>query len=106
MGGFPMAVELQQVPMVVEFAGLQVKKTLVLWSIVGLVLQRRCELGYIIVGGVVQFVRRTYHIMLVDWVEGVAVVLVGIVVVVEEHLEGGVQKNLFSMVVEEYSILV
>ena len=32
-----------------------------------------------------QFVRRTYHIMLVDWAEGVAVVLVGIVVVVEEH---------------------
>ena len=30
MGGFPMAVELQQVPMVVEFAGLQVKKTTVL----------------------------------------------------------------------------
>ena len=32
-----------------------------------------------------QFVRRTYHIMLVDWAEGVVVVLVGIVVVVEEH---------------------
>ena len=42
-------------------------------------------MGYIIVGGVVQLVRRTYHIMLVDWAEGVAVVLVGIVVVVEEH---------------------
>ena len=53
MGGFPMAVKLQQVLVVVEFPGLQVKKTPVLWSVVGLTIQCRRELGYIIVGKVV-----------------------------------------------------
>ena len=39
-----------------------------------------------------QLVRRTYHIMLVDWAKGVAVVLVGIVVVEEEHWKVEFQK--------------
>ena len=39
-----------------------------------------------------QLVRRTYHIVLVDWAEGVAVVLVGIVVLEEEHWKVEFQK--------------
>ena len=39
-----------------------------------------------------QLVRRTYHIMLVDWAKGVAVVLAGIVVVEEEHWKVEFQK--------------
>ena len=37
-------------------------------------------------------VHRTYHIMLVDWVKEVAIVLVGIVVVEEEHWKVEFQK--------------
>ena len=52
-----------------------------------------------------QLVRRTYHIMLVDWAKGVAVVLAGIVVV-EEHWKVEFQKISSAWLLKKMEILV
>ena len=49
-------------------------------------------MGHITIGMVVQLVRKTYRIMLVNWAKGVVVVQAGIVVVEEEHWKVEFQK--------------